>query len=279
MIITKLVGGLGNQMFQYAFARTLSLRHNTPLKIDLSFLKNRNMGPNFVYRNYELDIFNVIEDFDFTFENCIRAEEPFCSKYLQEIVDSIGVYQIDKDIMIDGYWQSVKYFAEFESVIKSDFTFKSLVGDSNDDKIKSMLNDIRMTNSVMLNIRRTDFLNTDFHGVMGLEYINKSTELLESKIDNPKYFIFSDDIEWCKENIKLNNMVIVNHSYKGDRFSYYLQLMKECKNFIIPNSSFAWWSAWLSDSPNKIVIAPKRWLTDETIDTSDLIPSDWIRIK
>ena len=274
-----MVGGLGNQMFQYAFARTLSLRHNTPLKIDLSFLKNRNMGPNFVYRNYELDIFNVIEDFDFTFENCIRAEEPFCSKYLQEIVDSIGVYQIDKDIMIDGYWQSVKYFAEFESVIKSDFTFKSLVGDSNDDKIKSMLNDIRMTNSVMLNIRRTDFLNTDFHGVMGLEYINKSTELLESKIDNPKYFIFSDDIEWCKENIKLNNMVIVNHSYKGDRFSYYLQLMKECKNFIIPNSSFAWWSAWLSDSPNKIVIAPKRWLTDETIDTSDLIPSDWIRIK
>ena len=279
MIITKLVGGLGNQMFQYAFARTLSLRHNTPLKIDLSFLKNRNMGPNFVYRNYELDIFNVIEDFDFTFENCIRAEEPFCSKYLQEIVDSIGVYQIDKDIMIDGYWQSVKYFAEFESVIKSDFTFKSLVDDSSDDKIKSMLNDIRMTNSVMLNIRRTDFLNTDFHGVMGLEYINKSTELLESKIDNPKYFIFSDDIEWCKENIKLNNMVIVNHSYKGDRFSYYLQLMKECKNFIIPNSSFAWWSAWLSDSPNKIVIAPKRWLTDETIDTSDLIPSDWIRIK
>lgn len=278
MIITKLVGGLGNQMFQYAFARTLSLRHNTPLKIDLSFLKNRNMGPNFVYRNYELDIFNVIEDFDFTFENCIRAEEPFCSKYLQEIVDSIGVYQIDKDIMIDGYWQSVKYFAEFESVIKSDFTFKSLVGDSNDDKIKSMLNDIRMTNSVMLNIRRTDFLNTDFHGVMGLEYINKSTELLESKIDNPKYFIFSDDIEWCKENIKLNNMVIVNHSYKGDRFSYYLQLMKECKNFIIPNSSFAWWSAWLSDSPNKIVIAPKKWLTDESIDTSDLIPSDWIRI-
>jgi hypothetical protein len=180
--------------------------------------------------------------------------------------------------MIDGYWQSIKYFAEFESVIKSDFTFKSLVDDSSDDKIQSMLNDIRMTNSVMLNIRRTDFLNTDFHGVMGLEYINKSTELLESKIDNPKYFIFSDDIEWCKENINLNNMVIVDHSYKGDRFSYYLQLMKECKNFIIPNSSFAWWSAWLSDSPNKIVIAPKKWLTDESIDTSDLIPSDWIRI-
>lgn len=278
MIIARLAGGLGNQMFQYAFARTLSLRHNTSLNIDLSFLKNKNMGPNFVYRNYELDIFHVVEDFDFTFENCIKIDEPFCSKYLQEMVDSIGAHQIDKDIMIDGYWQSVKYFAEFESVIKSDFTFKSLVDDSSDDKIQYILNDIRMTNSVMLNIRRTDFLNTDFHGVMGLDYINKATELLGSKIDNPKYFIFSDDIEWCKENIKLNNMVILDHSYKGDRFSYYLQLMKECKNFIIPNSSFAWWSAWLSDSPNKIVIAPKRWLTDENIDTSDLIPSDWIRI-
>ena len=277
MIIARLAGGLGNQMFQYAFARTLSLRHNTPLKIDLSFLKNRNMGPNFVYRNYELDIFNVVEDFNFTFENCIRAGEPHL-KFSQEMVDSIARYQIDKDIMIDGYWQSVKYFFEFESVIKSDFNFKKLVNDSNDDKIQSILNDITSTNSVMLNIRRTDFLNTDFHGVMGLDYINKSTELLESKIDNPKYFIFSDDIEWCKENIKLNNMVIVDHSYKGDRFSYYLQLMKECKNFIIPNSSFAWWSAWLSDSPNKIVIAPKKWFTDESIDTSDLIPSDWIRI-
>jgi hypothetical protein len=277
MIIARLAGGLGNQMFQYAFARTLSLRHNTPLKIDLSFLKNRNMGHNFVYRNYELDIFNVVEDFDFTFENCIRAGEPSLS-YSQELVNSIDIHQIDKDIMIDGYWQSVKYFSDFQSVIKSDFTFKSLVDDSDDDKIKSMLSDIRMSNSVMLNIRRTDFLNTDFHGVMGLEYINKSTELLESKIDNPKYFIFSDDIQWCKENINLNNMVIVDHSYKGDRFSYYLQLMKECKNFIIPNSSFAWWSAWLSDSPNKIVISPKRWLTDESINTSDLIPSDWIRI-
>lgn len=277
MIIARLAGGLGNQMFQYAFARTLSLRHNTPLKIDLSFLKNRNMGPNFVYRNYELDIFNVVEDFDFTFENCIRAGEPH-SNFSQEMVNSIARYQIDKDIMIDGYWQSVKYFEEFESVIKSDLTFKNLVNDSSDDKIQSMLNDIRSTNSVMLNIRRTDFLNNDFHGVMGLEYINKSTELLESKIDSPKYFIFSDDIEWCKENIKLNNMVIVDHSYKGDRFSYYLQLMKECKNFIIPNSSFAWWSAWLSDSPNKIVIAPKKWLNDENINTNDLIPSDWIRI-
>ena len=276
MIITRLAGGLGNQMFQYAFARSLSIKYNTNLKIDLSFLKNRNMGPNFTYRNYELDIFNVVEDFNSTFENCIRFDEPHLN-YSKEIVDNIN-RQIDKDIMIDGYWQSVKYFEESKSVIKSDFTFKSLVDDSSVDKIKLMLDDIRSTNSVMLNIRRTDFLNNDFHGVMGLEYINKSTELLESKIDNPKYFIFSDDIEWCKENIKLNNMVIVDHSYKGDRFSYYLQLMKECKNFIIPNSSFAWWSAWLSDSPNKIVIAPKKWLTDESIDTSDLIPSDWIRI-
>jgi len=276
MIITRLAGGLGNQMFQYAFARALSIKYNTNLKIDLSFLKNRNMGPNFTYRNYELDIFNVVEDFNSTFENCIRFDEPHLN-YSKEIVDNIN-RQIDKDIMIDGYWQSVKYFEESKSVIKSDFTFKSLVDDSSVDKIKLMLDDIRSTNSVMLNIRRTDFLNNDFHGVMGLDYINKSTELLESKIDNPKYFIFSDDIEWCEENIKLNNMVIVDHSYKGDRFSYYLQLMKECKNFIIPNSSFAWWSAWLSDSPNKIVIAPKKWLTNESINTSDLIPSDWIRI-
>ena len=141
-----------------------------------------------------------------------------------------------------------------------------------------MYNKINSSNSVLINVRRTDFLNGDFHGVMGMDYINNAVSFIESKVDNPHYFIFSDDIEWCRDNIKLDNMAIVDHSYKGDRFGYYLQLMKSCKNFIIPNSTFAWWAAWLNENENKIVIAPKKWLNNESVNTKDLIPSNWIRI-
>jgi hypothetical protein len=276
MIIVKLMGGMGNQMFQYAFGRALSLKYNTPLKIDLSFLKNRNMGPGFIYRDYDLNLFNVYEDFNVNYNGVAVASEPFFH-YSNELVNAIAQVK-DRNILIDGYWQSPKYFLGLDSQIRKDFEFKNKVDDSKDDNILNMVNLITNSNSVMINVRRTDYLNTNHHGVMGLEYINNSVNIIKSKVENPKFFIFSDDIDWCKSNIVLDNMVIVDHSYKGDRFSYYLQLMMMCKNFIIPNSTFAWWAAWLNQYEDKIVIAPKKWLASDKINTNDIIPSDWIRI-
>jgi len=280
MIIVKLMGGMGNQMFQWAFAKSLSLKYNMDLKVDLSFLKNRNMGHNFVYRDYDLDIFNIDSDFDIPQIRVAVVNEPHFN-YSELMIGSIdNALNSDSNInlLIDGYWQTPKYFNDFENKIRDSFTFRNKVEDSEDDKIKTMLNNITSTNSVMLNVRRTDYLNTNFHGVMGMEYIESGIKLIESKIENPHYFLFSDDVEWCVENIKIDNMTIVDHSYKGDRFSYYLQLMKNCKHFIIPNSSFAWWAAWLNDNDNKIVITPKQWFTDENINTNDLIPNNWIKI-
>jgi hypothetical protein len=278
MIIVKLMGGMGNQMFQYAFARSISLKTNTEFKIDLSFLKRRDLGENFTYRDFDLDIFNIPENIikEIQTDNLQSVSEKMFS-YSQETVNTIE-QNIGNDLYLDGYWQSYKYFEEFEDYIKKDFTFKNLVENNKDTNVKNMFNDIIKSNSVMVNIRRSDYLNNNFHGVMGSDYINESSKIIESKIDNPKYFVFSDDIEWCKENIKLNNMVIVDHKYKGDRFDLYLQLMKSCKHFIIPNSTFAWWAAWLSDNKNKIVISPKSWFTDFNINTNDLIPSNWVRI-
>lgn len=276
MIIVRLMGGMGNQMFQYAFGRALSLKYNTSLKIDLSFLKNRNMGSGFVYRDYDLDIFNVYEDFSVNYDGVSVANEPFFH-YSDSLVNAISQVK-DRNILINGYWQSPKYFLGLDSQIKQDFDFKNKVEDSEDENILNMVNLITNSNSVMINVRRTDYLNTNHHGVMGLEYIYKSVDIIKSKVDNPKFFIFSDDINWCKDNIILDNMVIVDHSYKGDRFSYYLQLMVMCSHFIIPNSTFAWWAAWLNKNEDKIVIAPKKWLTDTNINTSDIIPSNWIRI-
>jgi hypothetical protein len=275
MIIVTLMGGMGNQMFQYALARSLSLKYNTPLKIDLSFLKNRNMGAGFIYRDYDLNLFNVYEDFEIGRISATKINEPHFH-YTKNISDII-CNSPNNNFILNGYWQTPKYFEEFEDQIRKDFTFRDRIEDA-DDYIKDMLNKIKSSNSVLLNVRRTDYLNTNYHGVMGNEYINKGVELLESKVEDPHYFVFSDDVEWCKENIKYDNMTIVDHSYKGDRFSYYLQLMKNCKHFIIPNSSFAWWGAFLNEDSDKIVIAPKQWFTDSNINTNDLIPDSWIRI-
>lgn len=282
MIIVQLCGGMGNQLFQYAFGRSLSLKYNTPLKLDLSFLKRRDMGPNFTYRNYDLDLFNVKEDFNITqsdINNSLKANESWGAFEYQEIlIKEIGKVISSKNVIIDGYWQTEKYFKDVEEQIRKDLTFRNLIENS-DNRTKLMLEDIKNSNSIMVNIRRTDYLNTSFHGVMGTEYIDKASKIIESKIENPKYFVFSDDIKWCEDNIKLNNMVIVDHSYKGDRFDYYLQLMKSCKHFIIPNSSFAWWSAWLNEDKNKIVIAPEKWIADDSVIVKDLIPEKWIKIS
>ena len=136
---------------------------------------------------------------------------------------------------------------------------------------------------VSINVRRGDFVqhsvSSSFHGFRGLEYIYDAVNLIKSKVDKPHFYVFSDDIEWCAENIKTDDpLTIVDHTHAGKKFADYLHLMKECKHFIIPNSSFAWWAAWLSENHAKIVIAPKKWLNDSAIDTSDVTPAGWYRI-
>jgi len=276
MIVAKLYGGMGNQMFQYAFARALSLKNNIPFTIDKSFLSRRDMYEGFVYRDYDLDLFNIEENFIDNTEQIVHINESIFN-FSEFLVEYIGRYNT-RDVLLDGYWQSPKYFLGFDEQIKSDFQLRDGIETSDDENIINMISLIKNSNSVLINIRRADFLNNNFHGVMGADYINKAVDIIKTKVQNPHYFIFSDDIEWCKDNIKLDNMTIVDHYYKGDRFGYYLQLMKMCKHFIIPNSSFAWWAAWLSESHDKTVIAPKLWIADTTIDTSDLIPDNWIRI-
>lgn len=272
------MGGLGNQMFQYAVARNLSLKHNVELKIDLSFLNNRNMGSNFVYRDYDLNLFNIKPDFEIDFsKRIVHSNQPHFH-YSKSYIDSISNLLLEgNSVLLDGYWQSPFFFSEFEEEIRKDFEFINKV-ENETGEIKEMLNLIESTNSVMLNVRRTDYLNTSFHGVMGMDYLNKAKDIIEQKVENPHYFIFSDDVNWCKENINFENMTLVDHRYKGEKFGYYLQLMSKCKHFIIPNSTFAWWAAWLNTIDSKVVVAPKQWFTDNNINTSDLISKNWIRI-
>ena len=278
MIAIKLMGGLGNQMFQYAIGRRISLEQNVPLKLDLSFLSRRDMGQNFIYRDYDLGIFILNSDLDPITPKVLTINQPYYHHAPEIIAVANNMLQAGKHILLEGYWQTPKYFESCEKQLRDDFNFRNKVQETDKSHILDLLGVIETTDSVMVNIRRADYLNTNFHGVMGMEYVKQASRLISERVKNPKYFVFSDDIEWCLANIHLPNVTFVNHTYAGKKFEYYMQLMKACKHFIIPNSTFAWWTAWLNTSPEKIVIAPKKWFNDPNINTIDLVPSDWIRI-
>lgn len=297
MIITQLLGGMGNQMFQYALGRHLALKNSLPLKLDTSILLDWSPGRHHVNRGFDLDIFELAPLFatktdiaPYNSQLMTKSEKIFFhSKRKLGLVkiNKEKSFEFDKSILtlqgnqyIAGLWQSYKYFEAIEEIIRQDFKIKiPLV-----DKALVLLSKIKSCNSVCINIRRTDYVfvkpTADALGFIGLEYYKKALAILMSRISQPEIFVFSDDIEWCREHIQagMNPIVYVDHSYAGEKFSDYFQLMKACKHFIIPNSTFGWWAAWLNENLNKLVIAPEKWMNDTSIKTKDLVPPSWISV-
>jgi hypothetical protein len=274
MIVVKLMGGLGNQMFQYATAKQLSIKHNKELKLDKSFLLRRDFGEGFTYRNYDLDIFNINAE---VIDNCILDDtytvivEPHNTPNLTHIIDNID---LNKNVYLNGFFQKEIYFKDIRNQLLEDFKINIT-----DDNIKNLEKEILSSNSICVNIRRGDYVNNNFHGFHGNEYINKSVLEIIKTVGNPIFYIFSDEIDWCIENIKIDfPHFFVDYNFKGDRFSSYLKLMSSCKHFIIPNSTFAWWAAWLNKDNEKIVYTPKNWFNVQHMDTEGLIPNEWNKI-
>jgi hypothetical protein len=287
MITVKLMGGLGNQMFQYALGLTLSKKFSTKFNLDTFYLDARkNINENSVIRNFDLDVFTLNKDV-FVFSGKRNWFLRSFNKILPYKFRSYYVephYQFDStllsirksNVILEGYWQSHKYFASIDSIVKEAFKFKfPIISESMD-----LFDEITSNNSVCLNVRRGDFLTDKTLGFKDEKYFKDAVRKLEQLVNsNLKYYIFSDDVEWCKNHLCfIENKFIVDHSHKGYKFSNYLQLMVGCRHFVIPNSSFAWWAAYLSAHKDKVVIAPKAWFADEDIDTSDLIPESWYRI-
>lgn len=292
MIIVKLMGGLGNQMFQYAAGRALSLHHQCILKIDLNFLLDRRpREQGFVYRDYDLGIFNIDPAIANEQEIKKLIGEPGRKKTDKIIAALLGrkhnffkepsfnfypnFFQLVMPVYLEGYWQSEKYFQRYEQQIRKDFTFRYIPSQA----IQLMAEKIQRTRSVCVNVRRGDFVTNPLHGTASIEYYRHAAKNIESRIASPEYFVFSDDIEWCKVNLSFSAPVhFISHEYAGNKFSDYLYLMTCCSHFIIPNSSFAWWAAWLNNNPDKIIIAPKKWFNKGPKDTQDLIPESWITL-
>lgn len=296
MVIVKLMGGLGNQMFQYALGRQLSQTLKVPLKLDLSYFYKENYHPEETIRHYELGVFNIEESFaspeeiaDFMIE---KPKELFPKLFFQikrAIVPKRIVrerfFHFDPQILsvkspsyLEGYWQTFKYFENIDSIIRKEFSFKK----NPDSRVLEQYQKIQSVNSVSIHIRRGDYVAfksvNAYHGVCSLEYYEKAISLISKKVKDPVFFIFSDEINWAKENIKINGP---HHFIDNDASvpaCEDLRLMSKCKHQIIANSSFSWWAAWLNDWNGKIVVAPHKWFNEESKDTKDIIPQNWIRI-
>jgi len=284
MIVTRLMGGLGNQMFQYAAGRRLALHRQTELKLDLSWLENEGKKATAV-RTYELDCFNIAQIFadpkDLSNrKGLLRSRKSDGEKISVFNEDGFAfdknVLNLPDNTLLSGYWQSEKYFKDIADTIRSDFTFMS------PPKGKSLEIAERINNStsISLHVRRGDYATNKetnvYHGLAPIEYYNAAVAKIMTTVQNPHFYVFSDDPEWTKEHIKLRSpATYVDHNSKGAED---MRLMSMCQHHIIANSSFSWWAAWLNPSTDKIVIAPKQWFNLKTLDTSDLIPASWIRL-
>ncbi|MDD5285621.1 MAG: alpha-1,2-fucosyltransferase [Desulfuromonadaceae bacterium] len=296
MIIVKLSGGLGNQMFQYAAARRLAFRRNVPLKMDLAGFDP--VRPGETARSYALNVFKIAAEFaqpEEVARLCRRSNNPLMKALMNASVTlqplsmqtcfkerhfhfDPDVLRLGSDVYLDGYWQSEKYFTDALDLIRDDFTAGIPAPDSRLD----ISGRIMATNSVSLHVRRGDYATNrvtgEYHGLCSLDYYQRAVKYVADRTADPHLFIFSDDIRWVREQLQLRSpMTIVEHR-GGDSAYEDLRLMSLCRHNIIANSSFSWWGAWLNRNPEKIIMAPGQWFNRPDISTDDLIPSEWHRI-
>lgn len=283
MITVRLQGGMGNQMFQYACGRALAMRNNTSVQLDTTYLLDRTPRKHFTFREYDLDVFNVQAE-------VVSRKKYFWHIVLHRIKNKLlkprGVeryFEFDPSVSslgptatLEGYWQSPRYFSEIQDTIRKDFTLKDpLSGPS-----RILLEEIKDTASVGMHVRRGDYVGNAYHDIgIDQSYYEEGLRYIANKQAVQKVYVFSDDIEWCREHLNLpSETVFVGPEYAGKKGEEHMMLMSACKHFVIPNSSFSWWAAWLSKNENKIVIVPKKWFNNDTINTNDLIPQGWVRL-
>lgn len=293
MIIVRLRGGLGNQMFQYAMGKRIALKLNTKLVLDLTSLLKKSKNPHVTNRDYQLHIFELDEAF-FLEPKLIEKLYKYKLQWFLQLIKffksvlalNFKTYRekqhsVDKELiekptnhtLYSGYWQSETYFLDYENDIRKAFKFKEKLSPNAQD----ILEQIRDVNSVCVHVRRGDYIGNDFFQSPTLEYFSKCESYLKEN-NNLHFFVFSDDPEWCKENVSFNNpYTIVHYDTENLRYKEDLELMSNCKHFIISASSFSWWAVWLSNTDG-IVIAPKVWYLDENTDVSDMINNKWIRL-
>lgn len=302
MKIVRIIGGLGNQMFQYAFFLSLKEKNNK-VKIDISDFNNYMLHNGIeLSKIFTIDLSNhsiqknriPFKDYYSAFKfrkflgilffynkNLFIKKTHFIEKNYSAFNESLF---FSNNIYLDGYWQNQEYFLKIKDIIIKEFNWK-IVSPKNKIVAKSMSNE----NSVSLHIRRMDKVKNIKQllyriklllvwRVSNKKYYLDAINFIQDKVENPKFYIFTDNIEWVKNNIKMNddNYTIVDWN-RGEESNQDMYLMTQCKHNVISMSTFSWWGAWLNNNKNKIVVSPKKWAFRLEKDNG-IIPKNWVRI-
>lgn len=287
MIYVRLVGGLGNQLFQYACGRALALRHGAELLLDL-----RELSRGAAHAVYGLGSFSVQA-------RIATAEElpPPRSRLLayglwrsgltsprflreQGLGLNPAVLSAPAGTYLHGYFQSEGYFADAVTQIRSDLELVAPAVGANAEWLARIADDER---AVSVHVRRGDYAAVGkaqaAHGTCGPDYYRDAVALLRNRLGlAPRYYVFSDDPEWARSNLHLDgDMQVLDHNPPSAPVED-LRLMGACRHHIIANSSFSWWGGWRNPSPDKLVIAPARWFADPKLKNPDICPAGWLRV-
>jgi hypothetical protein len=285
MKIVKFLGGLGNQMFQYAFYLSLK-QHFKHVKADLSGFEDYTL-----HYGYELEkVFSiklkVASDFDIRIYR--NEDRSFFTRKFRQLKGAKGAYHnerqffgFENDIYQDqkpryywGYWQNYHYLNETEDQLKSDFIFTEPLDRPN----LLLLEKIYSSNSVSIHVRRGDYLTDPLlNGVCDLNYYLEAINRIRNKVSEPSFIVFSNDIRWCTTSLGLDNAVYVDWNTGSESYRD-MQLMSSCKHHILSNSSFSWWASWLNSYEQKVVVSPNKWMNDPSYDYSGIIMENWVKI-
>ena len=287
MVIVKIFGGLGNQMFQYAVARSISINFQAKLILDTSYYQS-----NFE-QNYGLSVFNINTEVvneapENNNENSInlshyhhndREKDYYLLKEKSFRFDS-SLFNISGNVYLDGYFQSEKYFITNRHNIYTDFSLREELDGTN----RNIISDMESCNSVSIHVRRGDYLTESVKNILSIcdvKYYKKAVDIIYRDIKNPVFYVFSDDMDWAKRNLSfIQNTYFININFKEESYKDMI-LMSKCKHNIISNSTFSWWAAWLNDNPNKMIISPIMWVNPKSRNSKndqDIRPASWIQV-
>jgi hypothetical protein len=302
MIKIQITGGLGNQMFQYAAAKKAAVAHGTGILCDITSLRQRlkRHGKQYVFRDFKLNHFNVhlqesalsqLSTYDL-FKNSAYLLQLSLNKISEKL--QIRSFfkektpfryddrfdKITSQAYLSGYFQNERYFKGIEDILRKEFTLKKPLSEQAKKWMKIIMD---APLSIAFHVRRGDYVLDDatmkYHGFCDITYYEEAYQVMSKAMNTKSFeiFVFSDDVEWVKNNLSFSS---ATHYVSGDSLPDYEEqmLMSACNHQVIANSSFSWWGAWLNKNPEKIVIAPKRWIANETVDASDIYPEGWRKI-
>ena len=303
VVIAHLLGGLGNQMFQYAAARAVALRCNAPLILDASWLSGE------TERHFDLRPFRIRTErpfalWPFRINVGILKSDPPHSRWAVAFEHFAGrlnrrfgthkrgapifrerpfqydcrVQSLRAPVYMYGYFQSGKYFADWTDIISDDFQ----ISDPPRPEAQALLDHIKASDAICMHVRRGDYVTDPavnaFHGLCSIDYYHRGLRDVANNLARPECFVFSDDPAWVRENLMLDVPTTIVNIHGPHEAHEDLRLMAACHSYVIANSSMSWWGAWLGRRAGKRVVAPRQWFKASSRDARDLIPDDWVRL-